>query len=63
MTIPLPALAERKNPALYTVNIANPLALPRTSLGITCRNGVQRCRAGLIKLEVGVLRPIRSWIP
>jgi len=34
-TIPLPARAEKRNPALNTVKIANPLAFSRMDLGIT----------------------------
>lgn len=38
MTTPLPARAENKKPALTTVNMAKPLALASTCLGITCND-------------------------
>src|ERR1700722_20195740 len=41
MTIPLPALAEKRNPALKRVNIANPFACSNTFRGITCSCIVQ----------------------
>ena len=36
MTIPLPARAEKRKPALKTVKMAKPFAFSRTLRGMTC---------------------------
>ena len=43
ITIPLPALADSKNPALKTVKTANPFACSRTVRGMTFLSTINQC--------------------